>query len=627
MAAMQSSGKSLGQMIRVLPKALEADPEGIRGMGKAVMTQWGGVGPALDIAGRAIVRGGTIQSLNDLRQMKMGRFMANFFIAMWDKFAPREAFVRYDRGSREVITYAQMRDRVLALSAGFQQMGLLAKDRVGIYVHNEPEFLETLYAASLLGGIMPAINWHAKASELIQLIQLRTPRILVLDPEFVERVEEIKTEIPFVEHFIVTGKEAPPGYLSYEQVIQNHRGQAPTRLNFLLGLNPYTGGTTGAPKSSNIYDALGFLMSDLAEAPRVPLEEYMPFISGTIGVLYWYGAHEIKDSQSQNIRILVPTPMYHAGTAAGYMPALFMGSTIVPMRKFNPEEFLRLIEAERISWVFVAPTILQRVLALPEETKRKYNLSSMHSVICAAAPATPELKRETNELFMRQGAKLPVFNEYYGTSEGGLITILTPKDYVDHPERLASVGKARGSEVRIRDAESGTWAPAGKPGRVMSRTATTFSIRYPGNEEKVKDAIKTVDGQEWYDDGLIGYLDTDGFLYLTSRIKEMIISGGVNIYPNEIEAVLLRHPKVFDAAVVRAPDPDLGEIAVACIQLMEDETLSENELMEFAKSEGLYGLKLPKKVIFYPELPRHIDGKLKKAELEEQLWQGVQRYG
>ena len=163
--------------------------------------------------------------------------------------------------------------------------------------------------------------------------------------------------------------------------------------------------------------------------------------------------------------------------------------------------------------------------------------------------------------------------------------------------------------------------------RVMSRTATTFSIRYPGNEEKVKDAIKTIDGLEWYDDGLIGYLDSDGFLYLTSRIKEMIISGGVNIYPNEIESVLLRHPKVFDAAVVRAPDPDLGEIAVACIQLMEDETLSENELMEFAKSEGLYGLKLPKKVIFYPELPRHIDGKLKKADLEEQLWQGVQRYG
>ena len=297
------------------------------------------------------------------------------------------------------------------------------------------------------------------------------------------------------------------------------------------------------------------------------------------------------------------------------------------MRKFDAEELLRIIEAERINWVFVAPTILQRLLALPEEVKEKYWLGSMRSVICAAAPCPPQVKKDINELFMRRGARGPVFSEYYGSSETAIITILLPEDYEEKPQRINSVGKARCGDLGIFIADESRWAGPNEIGKVMGRTASTLALRYPGSEEKLHESLSIIDGVEWYDDGLLGYLDEDGFLYLTSRLKEMIITGGVNIYPLEIEGVILRHPAVFDAAVVSMPHPDLGEVPIACVQLHEGKEVSADDILAFCTEEGLHGYMLPAQVEFFPELPRHIDGKIIKRELEKLYWKDAERKG
>ena len=619
MPAQPTPSKSLSQLLRAAPGVLGA-PE-VRGMLQVMQKQLGLRG-GLRVLGRIINNFGTVNLLSDLSKNRMGRVSAHGFIAIWEAFADREAIVDGDK--RE--TYGQMRDRVLRLANYLQDLGVEPKDRVAVMLYNSREFLESLYACSLIGAPMPALNWHAAAPEVAQLINLRKPKVLIVDAEFLPRIEEIKGEIPSVQKIIVADGVAPEGYVEYEQALASSQTSIPAKLSFLIAINPYTGGTTGTPKSSNLYD-MSFLISDIAEPPRASMDEYLQYAVKGMSFIYWYGSHQIEDPKDHNIHVAIPTPMYHAGTLVGMAPSLALGATSVPVRKFSPEGFLRLIEKERIAWTFVAPTILQRILALPDEVKRKYNLSAMHTIVVAAAPCPPEVKRGINELFMAQGAKGPVVHEYYGTSEAGVITCLIPQDYLDKPERIASVGKARCGDLKIYVEAEGRWANPGETGRVMVRTASTLSLRYPGSEEKLKDTFKTIDGVEWYDDGLIGYLDADGFLYLTSRVKEMIISGGVNVYPNEIETVLLRHPKVFDVAVVRSPDPDLGEVAAACVQLKEGETLSEAGLLEFAKQEGLYGYKMPKQIIFYPELPRHIDGKLRKADLEEQFWHGISRRG
>jgi long-chain acyl-CoA synthetase len=259
--------------------------------------------------------------------------------------------------------------------------------------------------------------------------------------------------------------------------------------------------------------------------------------------------------------------------------------------------------------------------------KHKYDLSSMHTLISAAAPCPPEVKTAVNDLFMRQGAKSPVFHEYYGSSETAMITLLLPEDYMKKPERIHSVGKPRCGDILIFDEITQTPVDPGKEGLILCRSVGTLSLRYPGTESKLKESQKIVDGREWYDDRLIGWQDPDGFLYLTGRLKEMIICGGVNIFPMEIERVLFLNPKIEDAAVIRAPHPDLGEMPLACIQIKKGKTATETEIEEYCKEKGLKGFNIPRKIDFYDKLPRHIDGKLIKRELEEKYWIGVERRG
>lgn len=544
-----------------------------------------------------------------------GKTTADLMVSLWDSFGDREAIVSGDKR----FTFKEFEERTFKLANGLQSLGAKPKDAIAEILFNGNEFLELHSACSLIGCPMPFVNWHMRGNELAETINRRSPKIVVFDAELMERILEIKDRIESVEHWVVVGGEAE-GMLPYEDLIARSPNRLP-RTNYILALNPYTAGTTGTPKSSNFYDGVGYLMSDLAEPPRIELKEYMKLLVKQFSFFYWFGGTEIQDPKSHNIRCLIPTPLYHAGTIVAWAPFMLLGGTAVPMRKFDPEEFLRLIEKERINWTFVAPTILQRVLGLPEEVRGKYDLSSMHSLICAAAPCPVDVKKGINELFEQQGAQGPVFHEYYGSSETAMVTVLLPKDYEENPNRIASVGTPRCGELRIYDEEQERWCEPDEEGLVLSRTCTTVSLRYPGSEEKLSENTKIIDGKEWFDDGLLGYMDEDGFLYLTSRKKDLIISGGVNIYPDEIESVILKHPKVFDVAVISFPDEDLGEVPAAIVQVQRGGKMAKEELVDHCEENGLYGFKVPKKVEFVNKLPRHVDGKILKRELEAEYWE------
>jgi long-chain acyl-CoA synthetase len=293
---------------------------------------------------------------------------------------------------------------------------------------------------------------------------LRKPKVFILESEFADVIQEVKNELEGIERFIIVGNEEPSDHgIPYEDFLRSYPPEKP-ELNFIIGFNPYTGGTTGIPKSSNLYDGFSYMISDVAEKPRISFHEYLYYNLMAFGFWYWYGGAEIEDPVGKNIRCLVPTPMYHAGTFAAWSPFILFGATVVPLKKFDGEEFLRLIDTVRTSWTFVAPTILQRVLALPEDVKHKYDLSSMHALICAAAPCPPEVKRDVNQLFIRQGARGPVFGEYYGSAETSAITVLIPRDYEEDPRRYHSVGKARLGDLRLYVEEEGRWAKAGEVG-------------------------------------------------------------------------------------------------------------------------------------------------------------------
>jgi long-chain acyl-CoA synthetase len=592
-----------------------------RGLNRSVRKQWG-LFNVVKTLKKTMRTGGFKNNMEAVKRFQMGSIAANFFICLWEVLDQREAIVDGDRR----FTYAQMRDRVLRLANAFQSMGVQPKDRIACMLYNCAEYFETFYAATIIGAPLPAVNWHLSGQDLRDTINLRKPKIFVFNHDFAEDIVPFKNELKSVEQFIMVGDYAPKEVLSYEKIISEQSSELP-KTNFIFAMNPYTGGTTGSPKSSNLYDGLSYLLSDVAEAPRTSLEEYYQYLIRQFSYMYFYGGTEIKDPVGNNIRSLIPTPMYHAGTAAGFGPCILLGATAVPMRKFDPESYLMTVEKERISWSFTVPTILQRILALPEPVKRKYDLSSMHTLISAAAPCPPEVKIAVNDLFKQQGAKKPVFHEYYGSSETAMITLLLPQDYIQKPDRIHSVGKPRCGDILVYDEIAQKPVDPGREGLILCRSVGTLSLRYPGTENKLKESQIIVDGKEWYDDRLIGWQDPDGFLYLTGRLKEMIICGGVNIFPVEIERVLFMNPKIDDAAVIRAPHPDLGEMPLACIQLKEGVTATESEIQDYCRGKGLKGYNIPKKVEFYDKLPRHIDGKLIKRELEEKYWKGVERRG
>jgi long-chain acyl-CoA synthetase len=301
-------------------------------------------------------------------------------------------------------------------------------------------------------------------------------------------------------------------------------------------------------------------------------------------------------------------PMYHSAPNAYGMVAARIGATILLQPRFDPEDLLRMIEEKKITHIHMVPIMFNRLLKLPEEVKRKYDLSSLEFVVHAAAPCPPPIKRAMIEWWG------PVINEYYGSTEVGSVTFCTAAEWLAHP---GTVGKAMpGADVKVIDAD-GNSLPAGQIGEVVAKFPGIADFTYH------KDHAKRVASEKagLIAPGDVGYLDADGFLFLCDRAKDMIISGGVNIYPAEIESVLHRMPGVADCAVFGVPDDEYGEALCAVVQPLEGQEIDPQEVKLWIRGQ-LAGFKVPREVQFSAALPREDSGKIFKRKLREPFWAG-----
>ena len=496
---------------------------------------------------------------------------------------------------------------------------------------NSNEFIETLFSGSILGCLTPAVNWHSKDDELVHMLNSVNTHTLVLDSDFLENVLNVKDQLSNVKNIIVLGKEVPEGMVSYDELIKRSSSSKPENSVSYLGLHLFTGGTTGLPKSLNYYKFFNaiFKKSDSVEETLNDIKKDNPATPNNMRGLMSSMAPILSllpslDYHKHENNLVLPAPLYHPGVWVGAISFLLFGGKLVMMKKFNALEFFRIVEEEKITVSYCPPILLQRMLNAPQEHQKKYDLSSMKVIICAAAPCPPDVKRDINELFINQGASVPVFHEYYASSDGGLASILNPKHYLEKPERYRSVGLTAGN-VKIIN-EKGELCPTGEVGALYINGGLSNVITYGGTKDKASDNFIKLDDGYFWKEGTTGYLDEDGFLYITGRIKDMIISGGLNIFPDEIENVILRHPKVEDVAVIGAPDPEWGEAITAIVQLKKGQTATEEEILEYSKKH-LMGYKKPKTVDFIDELPRHPDGKVLKRKLKEKYWEGQESFG
>ena len=371
-----------------------------------------------------------------------------------------------------------------------------------------------------------------------------------------------------------------PGFRSYEDLLASGEAATPARVDGggYGGVMIYTSGTTGRAKGAT------------RDFRRMGMEPVLDFIS--------------RFPLRRDERHLVVCPLYHSMAAAFVTMISMVGGCNVIVRHFDPELVLRLIEKERISSTTVVPTMMARIVALGPEVLRKYDTSSLRWIMSGAAPLPTELARRVEDAFG------PILYNFYGATETGLVTIALPGE---HTARPGTIGRLiDGNEVRLIDAD-GRDVPVGAVGELYVRNAMMMD-GYHGNKKATEDATK----EGFISVGDLAYRDADGYFYLADRKTDMVISGGVNIYPWEIEQRLHEHPAVQDAAVVGVPDPEWGESLAAFIVLRDGQKATGEELGQWVK-EALADYKRPRTFVFVDALPRTQTGKVLKRELKQRL--------
>ena len=497
----------------------------------------------------------------------------------------KPAIIMGDSG--EMVTYRQLDERSNQVAQLFRTLGLEAGDHICLMMENNAHFLVICWGAQRAGLVYTPIASHLKRDETAYILENCGAKLFVGSHKLADVAEQLLGGASGVEHFFMVGGIVP-GYQSWEEAID---AQPAAEIDDqALGVPMlYSSGTTGQPKGVFIPP-----VSDDVDTP--------PLLAETLGVAFGF---------SEETVYLSPAPLYHAAPLHYNMMNLYQGGTSVIMEKFDPERALALIEehgATHSQWV---PIMFVRMLKLPEDVRSRYDVSSMQFAIHAAAPCPIEVKEKMIEWWG------PVIVEYYAASEGVGATIIDSSAWLTHK---GSVGPSMSGQIHILD-ENGEELPTGEIGTIyFSGDQATFE--YHNEPEKTAGAYNE---KGWATTGDIGYLDEDGFLYLTDRKNFMIISGGVNIYPQEIENLLIGHDKVADVAVFGVPCDDFGEKVQAVVEPMNwadatDETAIE--IMEWLR-ERISHIKLPKALDFHPKLPRSDTGKLYKRHLMEEYKGGA----
>jgi acyl-CoA synthetase (AMP-forming)/AMP-acid ligase II len=476
----------------------------------------------------------------------------------------------------QVVTYAELEARSNRLAHALRSRGLGPGDHLAVLMENRPEYFEVAWAGLRAGLLVTPVNWHLSAAEAAYIIEDCGATALVASAPRADAVTGIAA--PALTTRLAVGGPVD-GFDCYEDVT-GAQPQTPVGDECEGTWMFYSSGTTGRPKGITPGRTGG------------PLGAPARF---TAMVRYLFGGDE-------STVYLSPAPLYHAAPS-GWSAAIHrIGGTVVATERFDPVEFLRLIERHRVTMAQVVPTHLVRLLKLPAEDRARYDLSSLKTLVHAAAPCPVEVKRA---VFDWLG---PVVHEYYSGSEGVGFCAIGPQEWLAHP---GSVGKSMQGAVHILD-EAGTEVPPRTEGRVFFETARGFE--YHGDPAKTAEAF---DEHGWGTFGEVGWVDEEGYLYLTDRVSNMIISGGVNIYPREIEDALILHPEVADVAVIGVPDPEMGESVRAVIQPAvppADPAALAAELIAFTR-DRIARYKAPRSVVFLGELPRLQTGKVARRLL------------
>ena len=492
----------------------------------------------------------------------------------------------------EVQTFAELDAGANRLSRLFRAAGLQPGDHVALCLENHPRYLEILWGCEYAGLIYTAASSRLTTDELAYIVHDCGARAYITSKYKAQQAAELLDATPAVELRLMLDTVID-GYESYEEATAAH--PAEPLADRVAGHDMlYSSGTTGRPKGV------------LPAAEPQPLETRVAAVAGMLQVLFGMDSNKLY---------LSPAPLYHAAPLRFCMSTLAVGSTVVVMEHFDAERYLGFVEQYRATHSQVVPTMFVRMLKLPEATRAGYDVSSLEVVIHAAAPCPVPVKRQMIEWWG------PVIHEYYAGTEGNGFCYCNSEMWLGHE---GTVGTPINCVVHIVD-EEGEELPRGEIGTVYFEGGQTFEYH--------NDADKTAGSRHpkgWSTLGDVGYLDADNFLYLTDRKAFMIISGGVNIYPQEAENVLTMHPDVVDVAVFGVPNEDFGEEVKAVVQPRRMPADAEaasrlaSELIQYCRS-SLADVKCPRSIDFRPELPRHPTGKLYKRLLKDEYWQAAER--
>ncbi len=505
-------------------------------------------------------------------------------------------------------TFGELNARANQLARAWRTRGFQPGDHVALVISNRPEFAEVLYAGVRSGARITPINWHLTGEEIAYIVNDCEAKVFVGDARFAGAVAEAGRLSPHATIQLAVGGDID-GFDSYDAAIEDQDPsdiEEPTLGRTML----YTSGTTGRPKGVDRAAARATTVAASGPDANPAATNADPSAASATG-----RAARYNPGTDLN---LCTGPLYHAAPLAFSLTApIAVGVGVVVMDGWDPEETLRLIEKHRITHSHMVPTMFHRLLAVPEDVRAKYDISTLRYVLHGAAPCPVDVKKR---LFEWLG---PIVYEYYAATEGGGSSI-TPQEWLEKP---GSVGRPNpGQHIEVWDDEGKALPPLRSGAPPADAIGTVFfkapenRFRYYKDDKKTESAYRG----EFFTLGDMGYFDEDGYLFLTGRSAEVIISGGVNIYPAEVDAVLLEHPAVADSATVGAPNDEWGEEVRGVVQLkagIEATPELAQELIAFTR-DRLAHYKCPKQVDFDEELPRHDTGKIYRRLVRDRYWAG-----
>lgn len=502
------------------------------------------------------------------------------------KFPNKMAVVFRDKR----LTHKEVNDRANAVANSLLNLGVEKGDRVALLAGNTFEYIEMYFGPAKAGAIFAPINTTMVARELEYVLKYLRPRVLILQQRFLDTIESIKAGLD-IQTYVVMGPGAQ-GMESYDRLIQEGSRQEPAvELDGEdIALIIFTGGTTGMPRGA-MHSHRGLICN-----------------AHTMAI-------EFKQA-SDDVEIHM-TPMYHTAMASQTYSSTLMGNKHVILEGFEPVQVLEAIAREKVTIGFMVPTIINAILQVPD--LEKYDLRSLRVILYGGAPMPIKLLEKALQTI---GCG---FLQLFGQTEGGpLIAVLPPEDHViDGPPEKTKRSRASGRatvnyEIRVVGAQDRD-VPLGEVGEIIGRSVS-MTKGYWDRPEETAELLKN----GWLHTGDLGYQDEDGYIYIVERKKDMIISGGKNIYSPEIEEVLYRHPAILEATVFGVPDDYWGEAVKACVALKPGQVLTEEEVIQFCK-ENLASYKKPKSVDFLKELPKSPQGKILKRVLREKYWAHMER--